>query len=287
MRIPLSTRHLMRRISQVTLGSIGVFTVASFAHSLNKCSYSKRWRLLITSPDEEIDMGNRISHSIVSSTDNDLLLSGTHPLARICQKIVDRLVVASNLSGGFRVVIISDSRNHSIALPNGDIIIHAGLIGFVESESELAGVLSREIAHSILRHGSEVVTLSDLARIPSGFLYSLVPYMGSYLSSSMKWFAVQMAQPDRILSEIPMSDKLINEANRLGLKMMASSGFNPNEYYEYLNRGDSTSRRQADSIRSELESYNGTDPLGTSSIVKKDKELTLRYWIDEIRKQVV
>lgn len=168
-----TTRKVLHRVSQVMAGSVIVFSAATISHSVNQCPYTGRWRLSMTSPEEDIDVGNKLSHSIISSVQSELVLPTSHPLTRICQQVVDRIVVGANVkSGGFKIILISDSQVNAVSLPNGDIIVHAGLIGSVRDEDELAGVLAHEMAHTILRHSSEVVAVSDIARIPSGFLYS-------------------------------------------------------------------------------------------------------------------
>ena len=113
-------------------GSVVVFTVSAFVHAVDISPHTNRIRLAMTSAEEDIDIGNRLSKSLLLGNEN--ILPSSHPLTRIVQRIADRLFP----NGVKIIIIISDSLHNAISLPKGDIILHAGLIGTVKSEDELA-----------------------------------------------------------------------------------------------------------------------------------------------------
>lgn len=205
----------LRSIYRVTMGSLGVFSASALAFSVDRCPYTGRFRLLTTTAEQEIEIGNRLSHSLISSLPSDRVLSSTHPLTRMCQKIVDRIVLNSSelVYSQYKVIVISDSLKDCFSLPNGDIVLHAGLLADIESETDLAIILSRAIAHAVLRHSSEVTSLIDLTRIPSRFLFQLVSFAGiGPLASAFKW----LAQPSMSVS----SPKLEAEAAVFALELL-------------------------------------------------------------------
>src|SRR5207247_694649 len=51
--------------------------------------------------------------------------------------------------------IINDDRINALALPGGYVYVTRGLIEAGSSEPELAGILAHEMAHVVLRHGSQ------------------------------------------------------------------------------------------------------------------------------------
>jgi predicted Zn-dependent protease len=55
-------------------------------------------------------------------------------------------------------IIRDDSVLNAFCLPGGYIFVYTGLIKFLDSEDELAGVLGHEIAHADLRHASNQIT---------------------------------------------------------------------------------------------------------------------------------
>lgn len=56
-----------------------------------------------------------------------------------------------------RVWVVRSPVVNAVALPGGHIVVFSGLLDFVESGDELAGVLAHEIGHVILRHPTRIV----------------------------------------------------------------------------------------------------------------------------------
>jgi predicted Zn-dependent protease len=214
---------------------------------------------------------------------------------------VDTISIRADLRGTtFNIVVISDNQRNAFALPNGDIVLHAGLISDIKNEDELAGLIAHEMSHSILRHSSEVVSISDLARIPSGFLYSAVALTGTGpLSGLLRWLAVEMAQPERLLAELPTSRRLEKEADRVGIDLMVQSGYDANAVLEYWKRQPKSEKyltvasshpNNADRLQ-EIKQYLDSKQLSASNPPtrikpEEDRETTLEYWIARISSQM-
>jgi len=226
-----------------------IFSTAAFAHAVDVCPFTGRYRLSITTGDEDIDIGDRMSIDLIDEKfGKQMILPQSHPLTRCVQRIADRLtqvaietaitpVFASKSAHPMRIMIVSDSSENAIALPNGDIFLHAGLIGSVENEDELAGLIAHEIAHVLCRHSSEVVAFSDLARIPSGFLYSATLFSGDTIVSGLvRWIALKFTSPDRLLTEFPISRKLEAEADYLAVKVSCMAGYDLGRILDYWKR---------------------------------------------------
>ena len=86
----------------------------------------------------------------------------------------------------FHFYIIKNPVYNAFAAPAGHVFIHSGLIGAMDSEDELAGILAHEIAHVYCRHISEKIekskklSLATLAGITAGiFLGSGALAIGS------------------------------------------------------------------------------------------------------------
>ena len=68
---------------------------------------------------------------------------------------MDRLVAASerpNLK--YKVTILNSPAINAFALPNGQLYVTRGLLALANDTSELASVLSHEMAHVIARHAA-------------------------------------------------------------------------------------------------------------------------------------
>ena len=264
----MSKKHLVHRLSRITGASVGLFSAAALGFSLNKCPYTGRVRLLTSTLEQDLDVGNRISHTLVSNS--DYVLPSSHPLSRICQKIVDKLVLSSgNLRWSqMKVIVISDSSKQIFSLPNGDIIVHAGAIGDVNTKAELAGLLSNAISHALLRHSSEVVSFKDLVRLPSGFLYSLVPVAGGATSiwgGLISWLLPE----ERKISEF-RSPKQETEADAFAVKVMREAGYDAQALIELL-------RRQGHIARANVLQQNGFKGSGRQT-TDESSWGDLLYW---------
>lgn len=79
------------------------------------------------------------------------------------QGIVDNLIRSPAIEYRdqfvYDVKIINDDKTvNAFCTPGGYIYVYTGLLRFVESEAELAGILAHEIAHAEERHGTEHMT---------------------------------------------------------------------------------------------------------------------------------
>ena len=76
-------------------------------------------------------------------------------LEAMIARIVDRLVAASERPDlKYKIVILNSPAINAFALPNGQLYITRGLIALANDNSELASVLSHEMAHVIARHAA-------------------------------------------------------------------------------------------------------------------------------------
>lgn len=69
----------------------------------------------------------------------------------------------------FRVFLLNDSQPNAFSLGSGVIVISKGLIGTLESPSELSAVLAHEMSHEYLGHIANVLR-EESGKRPQGFL---------------------------------------------------------------------------------------------------------------------
>lgn len=106
--------------------------------------------------------GEVIHQQIISETP----LYTNDKVAEFVSKVGDKLVRESNISDyEYRFYVLDDPGINAFTPGYGYIYINRGLLSFLNSEAELAGVLAHEIAHNTERH---------LARKKSGMLWSNV-----------------------------------------------------------------------------------------------------------------
>ncbi len=80
-------------------------------------------------------------------------------LRGIVNRILDGGQVKYRQTFAWRIRIINNDKiQNAVCLPGGFIYVYSGLIKYLDSEDQLAGVLAHEIAHADLRHGTEQLT---------------------------------------------------------------------------------------------------------------------------------
>ncbi|MDQ3049474.1 MAG: M48 family metalloprotease [Bacteroidota bacterium] len=79
-------------------------------------------------------------------------------------------------------VVDNDTIQNAFCTPGGYIYVYTGLIRFVESTDELAGIIAHEIAHGDLRHSTDQMTktygLRVLANLLSGSDAEILTHLG-------------------------------------------------------------------------------------------------------------
>jgi predicted Zn-dependent protease len=118
----------------------------------------------------------------------------------------------------YRFFVIEHPSLNAFAVPGGYIFFFSGLIGRVDSDDELVGVLGHEIAHISAHHMSRQQTAGQLwsAAALLGILASLVnPVLGAG--------AIAAAQT----AQLKYSRDFEQEADYLGLGLVGKAGYDP------------------------------------------------------------
>ncbi len=133
--------------------------------------------------------------------------------------------------GGYRFTffVVKDSGINAFALPGGFIGINAGLLTSTRSESELAGVLAHEIAHVTQRHIARSIQNAGRTNLVSAaaVLAAILIGAATGLPGDAIAGTVTAAQGLAIQQQIGFTRSNESEADRVGMTILASSGFDP------------------------------------------------------------
>ncbi|HIE07331.1 MAG TPA: peptidase M48, partial [Desulfarculaceae bacterium] len=132
-----------------------------------------------------------------------------------------QLAAVSDRQLPYEFNVINDSTPNAWALPGGKIVINRGLLVELNSEAELAAVLSHEIVHAAARHGAK--------RIERGiFLQGMIIATGIASSNSeYSRFAVGGAGIVSQLLTHKYSRNAEFEADLFGMHYMSRAGYDP------------------------------------------------------------
>jgi beta-barrel assembly-enhancing protease len=190
------------------------------------------------SPEQEIAIGLQSVPEMVQEFD------GLDPDVQ-SQQLVDAVgqqLVQSSLAGQsdypFEFHLLADPQViNAFALPGGQVFITRALFDRLETEGQLAGVLSHEIVHVIGRHSAEHIAKMELTQGLTGAVV-LATYDPDN-PSSQRTAQVALLIGQLVNMKFGRDDEL--ESDGLGVKVMAQSGYDPRAMLEVMHILDEAS----------------------------------------------
>ena len=103
------------------------------------------------------------------------------PRGREALEVLTRRLAPAESPYRFHVDVVNFDMNNAFALPGGQIVMTRGLLRFVESPDEVAGVLAHEMGHVIRRH----TTAAMIEALGLGFLFGVM--LGDLGTGAIGW----------------------------------------------------------------------------------------------------
>ncbi|MBL0404712.1 M48 family metalloprotease [Microvirga aerilata] len=139
-------------------------------------------------------------------------------LQQILTDVTNRLVMATDRPDeAFQVTILNSPVVNAFALPNGRLYVTRGLLALANDTSEVAAVLSHEIAHVTLRHASQRSELQARSQ--------LIERVAENVLNDAEEAAMVQSQARSTLASFSRAQEL--EADQTGVKVLARAGFDP------------------------------------------------------------
>lgn len=139
-------------------------------------------------------------------------------LQALIQSTVSRLVAASDRPDlQYRVTLLNSPSVNAFALPTGQLYVTRGLAALANDTSELASVLSHEMAHVIARHAA--IRENQARRV------ALLDDVVNKLLSDPQSGALALAKSKIALASFSRQQEF--EADAIGVKISAEAGFDP------------------------------------------------------------
>jgi len=191
-------------------------------------------------PDMNIPEMGDPSHRVLSYTEEQDLGKKLYRQLRGSQAVIEdpelsswirslgnRLVArASGTRGSFYFLIIDKPSVNAFAMPGGVIAVHTGLILNTESESELAAVIAHEIAHVSQRHIARMFAKNKGTAWQTG-LGVLAGAIAASQDPALGQAVMTAALASQMQKQLNFSRQAEEEADRVGIRILAAAGFNP------------------------------------------------------------
>jgi predicted Zn-dependent protease len=163
----------------------------------------------------------RIGRQVDAQVKQRYALYDAHGMQAYVEDIGQRLAKASHRPGiSYRFVVIDSADVNAFALPGGYVYISRGILPYLNSEAELAGVIGHEIGHVTARHSVQRLSAAQGAQIVVSVAQIFVPAIRTQAGG----LAVDVLG-SALLSGYGRDQEL--QADQLGATYLARTGYDP------------------------------------------------------------
>lgn len=174
--------------------------------------------------------------------------------------------------------LLKSDQVNAWCMPGGKIAVYSGILPITQDEAGLAVVLGHEVSHALLNHSQRQVSQNKVTQlIGQGGSAALSGTDYGQLFNQLYGVGTQLG------ITLPYSRKFENQADELGLKLMAIAGYDPGVATEFWNRMN----QQGGNAPPEFLS---THPSGQSRIqnlkehISEAKDLAKRFGVHSFKK---
>ena len=161
--------------SALNMRGVYVFVLALLVAGCSTNPVTGRPELVSMSPAEEQTAGDKAHEALLE----DYATYADEALQAYVDRVGQRLAAVSHRPElTYRFTVLDSPEINAFALPGGYVYITRGLLAYLNSEAELAGVLGHEIGHITARHAARQETTQLATQLGLGVFAILVPQAG-------------------------------------------------------------------------------------------------------------
>ncbi|OQW56874.1 MAG: peptidase M48 [Proteobacteria bacterium HN_bin10] len=211
------------------LGAVSALGLFSSLQGCYRAPGTARDQLIFISEDKEITMGVRAFREVLRQAP----LAANPDVNELVNKVGRRIAdVANKPEYHWEFAVIHDDHTiNAFCLPGGKVAVFTGILKVTQSEAGLATVMGHEVAHALQRHGAERMSRSVLEQIAQ------LGAMAGAATGAVRPDVVQGLQSAYGIGvSLPFNRKQESEADLIGLRLMASAGYDPHEAVPFWER---------------------------------------------------
>jgi beta-barrel assembly-enhancing protease len=182
--------------------------------------------------EQDIQLGRESAAQI----EREMQIVNDPRLTALIDRIGSKLIAANaadkrNAQFPFTFKVINDPSINAFALPGGPMFIQTGLIAAADNEGQVAGVMGHEMAHVILRHGTNQASKANLIQLPLALAGGMVGD-GSMLGS-LAQLGIGLGANSVLMK---FSRNAESDADLLGARLLHAAGYNPVELARFFEK---------------------------------------------------
>lgn len=179
------------------------------------------------SKEQDVAMGREFAQQV----EQQFQIVQNRELTDYVNRIGQRLVKQGGLEEyPYVFKVVNEPSINAFALPGGPMYVHAGLIKAADNEAQIAGVLAHELAHVVLRHGTQQASKSQLIQLPAMIGGAV---LGGSLAGQLAQLGIGLGANSVLLK---FSRGAESDADLLGAHTMAKAGYNPIEMARFFEK---------------------------------------------------
>lgn len=188
---------------------------------------------VITPAEEE-----RLGRAFMRSVRNSMPVIQDPLLSAYIQSLGEQLTSASeDAVGKYEFFMIDSPQVNAFAGPGGHIGVYSGLIITTESESELASVIAHEVAHVTQKHLVRTYDAVNSMSLPAAAVAIAAVVIGAATNNpDIGVAAATGVQAGMMQREINFTRSHEEEADSIGIRTLASAGFDPTSMPVFFSR---------------------------------------------------
>jgi len=208
----------------------------------NKAPITNRNQFIFMSEQQEIALGKQ---SYKETLKKATLSSDTLQSNRI-KRIGKRIAAVVNRTDyKWEFNLVENKAKNAFCLPGGKVVVYTGILEVAKNDSQLATVISHEIAHALARHGAERVSMGMVSNL-IGNIGNIV--LGSTHPQYVKTFNIAYGAGTQYGVMLPYGRMQESEADEIGIHLMQLSNYNIHEALNFWTNMSKNSKQSKSSF---------------------------------------
>jgi len=229
-------QRLMQFLIAVVMGAVAI---GFFAIKGCQSGPFGRKQIVEMSDTEQVALGAQAYQEVLHDPKSKVVARGD--IVRAVQQVTDRLVPPTKNPDFLRTVklperkyewevrVLESPEVNAFCLPGGKMVVYTGILPVCKTDAGLATVMGHELSHAIGQHGAERMSQAKLAQIG-------VTAAGAGVGDQDRARVMQVLNAGAKFGIMSYGRKHETEADHMGLLLMATAGYDPNESIKFWER---------------------------------------------------